>query len=66
MSKEEQLEFEKDIENKIREIDNTMALEGMPLSKDFKEALKNCFYGTTSMEKERQKILDRYKRIYGW
>ena len=66
MSKEEKMKFDADVEKKIREIDSTMSLEGMALSKDFKETLKKCFYGTTSTEKERQKILDRYKRIYGW
>ena len=65
MSKEELVAFNNDVEKKIQEIDNTMALEGMPLTAEFKETLKQCFYGTTSTTKERQKIIDRYKRIYG-
>ena len=66
MSKEEKIKFEKEVEEKIKEINSTMALEGMPLTKEFKETLKKCFYGITSTEKEREKILERYKQIYGW
>ena len=62
---EEKIKFEKDVDKKIKEIDSTMALEGMPLTKEFKETLRKCFYGTTTTEKERKKILERYKQIYG-
>ena len=63
MSKEEKIELEKAIDKKIKKIDSTMALEGRPLTKEFKETLKKCFYGTTTTEKEREKILERYKQI---
>ena len=62
---EKEKKFKKEVEQKIKEIDNTMALEGMPLTKEFKETLKKCFYGVTSTEKEREKILERYKQMYG-
>ena len=42
-----------------------MPLEGMPLTEDFKEILKKCLYGVTSTQKEREKIIERYRKIYG-
>jgi hypothetical protein len=65
MPKEEQIKFETMVEEKIKEIDSTMSLEGMPLTKEFKDTLKGCFNRTTTTEKERKKIIERYKRIYG-
>ena len=65
MSKEEKIKFEQDVKQKIKEIDNTMALEGMPLTKALKNNLRKCFYGDTSPEKEIDKLKEKYKQIYG-
>jgi len=64
MPKEKLIELNTDIEKKIQEIDNTMSLEGMPLTEEFKKILRQCFYGTKLTTIERQKIIDRYKQIY--
>lgn len=55
MTREDQVKFDKFVEDKIKEIDSTMALEGMPLSSEFKETLRKCFYGITTTEIERKK-----------
>ena len=65
MSKEEQIKLEKEIDNKIKEVDSTMSLEGMPLTKALKDTLKKCFSGATSPEKEIDKLKEKYKQIYG-
>ncbi|MCL2052212.1 MAG: hypothetical protein FWG91_10900 [Lachnospiraceae bacterium] len=65
MSKEENVVFEKEIAQKIKEIDCTMALEGMPLTKAIKETLKKCYYGLTSPELEIEKLKEKYKQIHG-
>ena len=65
MSKEEKIKYEKEIDDKIKEIDSTMALEGMPLTKDLKDTLKKCFYGITTPQKEIDRLKDKYKQIYG-
>ena len=66
MSKEEKIKFEKEIDKKIKEIDSTMSLEGMPLTKALKDTLRKCFIGVTSPEKEIDKLKEKYKQIYGW
>jgi hypothetical protein len=65
MSKEEKIRFDKEVEQKIREIDSTMSLEGMPLTNTLKDTLKKCYYGVTSPEKEIDKLKEKYKQIYG-
>ena len=47
-------EFE--VLKKIKKVDGAMAQEGMPLTKEFKQILKNCFTGKSTTEKERKKI----------
>ena len=56
---------EKEIQNKIKKIDGAMTQEGMPLTKELKQKLYNCIVGTTSTEKERQKVIEKYRGIYG-
>ena len=56
---------EEEIQKQIKKIDSTMALEGMPLTDEIKERLYNCMIGKTTFEKERKKILEKYRRIYG-
>ena len=56
---------EEEIQKQIKKIDSTMAQEGMPLTDEIKERLYNCITGKTTYEKERKKILEKYRRIYG-
>lgn len=56
---------EKEIQEKIRKVDGAMAQEGMPLTKEIKEKLYNCITGKSTYDKEREKILEKYRRIYG-
>jgi len=65
MTNAEKIQFEKAVAQKIKEINSTMSLEGMPLTKDLKDNLKNCYYGITSPEKEIDKLKKKYKQIYG-
>lgn len=56
---------EKEIQEKIRKVDGAMAQEGMPLTKEIKKKLYDCITGKSTYEKERQKIIEKYRRIYG-
>lgn len=56
---------EKEIQEKIRKVDGAMAQEGMPLTKEIKRKLHDCITGKSTYEKERQKIIEKYRRIYG-
>lgn len=55
----------KEIEENIKKINGSMAQEGMPLTKDVKENIKKCLLGESTTEKECQKVIERYKQIYG-
>lgn len=56
---------EKEVQEKIRKVDGAMAQEGMPLTKELKQKLYNCIIGKSTTEKERKKIIEKYKKIYG-
>ena len=56
---------EKDIQEKIKKVDGAMAQEGMPLTKELKQKLYNCIIGKSSTEIERQKVIEKYRGIYG-
>lgn len=56
---------EKEIQEKIRKVDGAMAQEGMPLTEETKKKLYDCITGKSTYEKERQKIIEKYRRIYG-
>lgn len=56
---------EKEIQEKIRKVDGTMAQEGMPLTKELKQKLYSCIIGKSTTEKERKMIIEKYKKIYG-
>lgn len=56
---------EKEINEKIRKVDGAMAQEGMPLTKELKQKLYNCITGKTTTEIERQKVINKYRSIYG-
>ncbi len=55
---------ENEIQEKINKVDGAMAQEGMPLTKELKEILYNCITGKSTTEKERRKIVEKYKGIY--
>lgn len=56
---------EKEIQEKIRKVDRTMAQEGMPLTEEIKKKLYNCITGKSTYDKEREKVIEKYRRIYG-
>ncbi len=56
---------EKEIQEKIKKVDGAMAQEGMPLTKEIKQKLYNCIIGKSTTEIERNKVLEKYRRIYG-
>lgn len=56
---------EKEIQEKIRKVDGAMAQEGMPLTEEIKKKLYNCITGKSTYDKEREKIIEKYRKIYG-
>lgn len=50
-----------DIEKKIEKVNGAMSQEDMPLTVEDIEVLKKCMMGTSTYEKERQKVLERVK-----
>ena len=56
---------EKEIQEKIKKVDGAMAQEGMPLTEELKQKLYNCIIGKSSTEIERQKVIEKYRGIYG-
>ncbi len=55
---------EKEIQEKIKKVDGAMTQEGMPLTKEIKQKLYNCIIGKSTTEIERNKVLEKYRRIY--
>ena len=55
---------EKVIWEKIRKADGAMAQEGMPLTKNIQKILYNCIISKSTTERERKKIIKKYKQIY--
>ena len=55
----------KQVEENVKKIDGSMALEGMPLTKEIKDNIRACLMGKSTTEKECQKVIERYKQIYG-
>lgn len=56
---------EEEIQEKIRKVDGTMAQEGMPLTKEIKQKLYDCITGKSTYDIEREKVLEKYRKIYG-
>jgi hypothetical protein len=50
-----------EIEHKIREVDSTMAMEGMPLTDDDKEAMRSVLRGEISYSDMKTRIMNEYK-----
>ena len=51
----------RDIEQKIREVDGTMAMEGMPLTETDKENLRAVLRGDVSFQEMKRRILGDYQ-----
>ncbi|MDR1320692.1 MAG: antitoxin VbhA family protein [Gracilibacteraceae bacterium] len=49
-----------DTEQKIREVDATMAMEGMPLSDEDKSRLRDIFEGKTTVEETVQVLIQKH------
>jgi hypothetical protein len=60
MSKEE-----KEINLIIKKVNGAMAQEGMPLTDEIKTNIRKCLTGESTIKKERQKAIERFKQIYG-
>jgi len=56
---------ENEVEKKVKKINNTMALEGMPLTDELKQIVRNCLLGVTTPEKEIEKLNRKYKVVHG-
>lgn len=56
---------ESEIERKVKKINNTMTLEGMPLTDELKQIVRNCLLGVTTPEKEIEKLNKKYKVVRG-
>jgi len=51
----------RDIEQKIREVDGTMAMEGMPLTEADKENMRTVLRGNVFFKEMRKRILADYQ-----
>ena len=49
----------------INKIDGAMTQEGMPLTNKIKKNIQKCLIGKSTTEIECQKVIERYKKIYG-
>lgn len=56
---------DKEINSRIKKLNGAMTQEGMPLTKELKNTIKDCLTGKTTTENERKKIIEKYKKIYG-
>lgn len=54
----------KDINSRIKKLNGAMAQEGMPLTKQLKATIKDCLMGKTTTKIEREKIIEKYRKIY--
>lgn len=57
--------IEEEARKNVEKVSGAMAQEGMPLTKEIKDKLFNCYIGKTTFEKERKKVIEKYRRIYG-
>lgn len=56
---------EKEIQKRIEKVNGAMAQEGVPLTQQEKNIIKNCILGTTTHEIERNKIIAKCRSTYG-
>ncbi|MDR1422596.1 MAG: antitoxin VbhA family protein [Coriobacteriales bacterium] len=52
----------RDTEQKIREVNATMAMEGMPLTESDKTRLRNIFEGKTTAEETVRRLIQKHAR----
>jgi len=52
----------RDIEQKIRGVDATMAMEGMPLTDEDKNRLRDIFEGRTTVEGTVQALIQKHSQ----
>ena len=50
----------KDIEQIIREVNGTMAIEGMPLKEEDKERIRVCLSDKVSFEEMKRRIVEKH------
>ena len=55
--------FVRDMEQRINEVNSTMAMEGMPLTEDDKENLRSVLRGDVSYTEMKNRILAEYQPI---
>lgn len=55
----------KEINIRIKKLNGAMSQEGMRLTNQQKNTIKNCLTGKTTPEIERKKIIEKYRKIYG-
>jgi hypothetical protein len=51
----------RDTEQKIREVNATMAMEGMPLTDEDKSRLRDIFEGRTTVEETVQELIKKHR-----
>jgi len=52
----------RDIEQIIREVNGTMAIEGMPLTDDDKNRIRDILHGHVSIEEVVSQLTEKYKK----
>jgi len=55
-------DMKRSIEEIIKRVDATMALEDMPLTEEDKQRIRDINEGRTTSEEERQKLIEKYRR----
>lgn len=50
----------RDIEQIIKEVDSTMAMEGMPLSKEDKKRMKDIYHGHTTADETIRELIRKH------
>lgn len=54
-----------DKEKSIQRIIKSSELEGLPPTDEMKRTLRAIIYGKTTAERECNKVVERYKKLYG-
>lgn len=49
------------IEQKIAQIDRSMAIEGMPLGPQDRARIRDCYTGKTTFEQARRTLIEKYR-----
>lgn len=54
------MEVLKDVDQIIKEVNGSMAIEGMPLNEEDKERLRECIVESISFEDMKRKIIEKH------